>query len=196
MKLFSILTVGMFSLGASVNAATYKVDPASSTIAWKAEKKLGNGHNGKVAVKEGKVETTAKNEISAMQVTADMKSISNDDLAKDSDSQKKLVRHLSSDDFFKVEKFPTATFVLKSIEKKDGKTIAKGDLTFIGSTHPVEFPVKATVTDKMAAIEGKVIVNRTVWGLKYGSGNFFKELAGDKIIKDDFELDVKITAKK
>jgi hypothetical protein len=32
--------------------------------------------------------------------------------------------------------------------------------------------------------------------LKYGSGNFFKELTADKIISDEFELTLKLAAKK
>lgn len=196
MKILSVFLLSIFVLSAKAYSATFKVDPAASTVAWKADKKIMKGHIGKVQLREGQIETNAKNEIVAMTVTADMATISNDDLADDPDSQKKLVRHLSSDDFFNVEKFPTATFTLKSLEKKGAETIAKGDLTFIGKTNAVEFPVTTSVDKASATIAGKLAIERTKWGLVYGSGNFFKELTANKIIKDTFELDVKIVAKK
>ncbi|MPS55505.1 YceI family protein [Alcaligenaceae bacterium SAGV3] len=63
-------------------------------------------------------------------------------------------------------------------------------------THPIEFPAKVTVDKGVATGEAVVKIDRTKWGLKYGSGNFFKELAGDKIINDEFELTLKLVAKK
>ena len=61
---------------------------------------------------------------------------------------------------------------------------------------PMEFPVTATVEKGTLTAQGVIKVDRTKWGLKYGSGDFFKELAGDKIINNEFELDVKVVAKK
>lgn len=69
-------------------------------------------------------------------------------------------------------KFPTASFKLTSVKPSK---------------------VKNEVVVKGGAL---VKVDRTKWGLKYGSGNFFKELAGDKIINDEFELNLKLVAKK
>lgn len=174
----------------------YKVDAAASTITWKATKKVTGGHDGTVAVKEGRVDVNAKNEVTAANVVADMAKIQNSDMAGSPKDQAKLVGHLSSPDFFDVAKFPTATFKLTSISKKDAGYVAKGELTFIGKTNPVEFPVTFTVADSKATGDGTIKLDRTKWGLKYGSGNFFKELTADKIINDEFEIGFKIVAKK
>jgi len=195
MKLLSFLTLTLIS-ATSLGATTYKVDPSASVITWKGEKKLGSYHTGTVKIKEGSLETDKKNTVTGLQTTVDMSTISNADLAKDPDSQKKLVRHLSSDDFFKIDQFPVSTFKLTKISIVNGKTIAIGDLTMLGKTNSVEFPVITKVEGATATFEGKVKVDRTKWGLRYGSGNFFKELTADKIIKDEFELDVKIIANK
>ncbi len=66
----------------------------------------------------------------------------------------------------------------------------------IGKTNPIEFPAKLNVAKNTLTGEALVKIDRTKWGLKYGSGNFFKELAGDKIINGEFELNLKLVAKK
>ncbi len=180
---------------AAASAAVYKVDAAASTITWKATKKVTGGHNGTVAVKDGTVDVNAKNEVTAAAVVADMSKIENSDMP-DAKDKAKLVGHLSSADFFDVTKNPTATFKLSNIAKKASGYVAKGELTFIGKTNPVEFPVSFTVADGTATGEGTIKLDRTKWGLKYGSGNFFKELTADKVINDEFEIGFKLVAKK
>ncbi len=178
----------------------YKIDTAASVITWKGTKKLTGAHNGTVAVKEGTVVITPKNEVAEATVVADMTKITNQDLAESPKDAAKLVGHLSSPDFFDVQKKgnETATFKLKSVAKVGAAYVAKGELTFIGKTNPVEFPVTFAV-DKAkgtATGEGSLKIDRTKWGLKYGSGDFFKELTADKIINNEFELGFKIAAKK
>jgi len=38
-------------------------------------------------------------------------------------------------------------------------------------------------------------LDRTKWDIKYNSGKFFKNL-GDKLIYDDFEIEVEVVAEK
>ena len=168
MKAQLVLAAVLTVFAAQAHADTYKVDAASSTVTWKATKKVKGGHNGTVAVKEGTVEVDKKNEVTAATVVADMTKIENLDMASSPDDAKKLVGHLSSPDFFDVAKYPTATFKLKKIEKKGTGHVAKGDLTFIGKTNPVEFPVTFKVDKGVATGEGTLVVKRDQWGLKYG----------------------------
>lgn len=77
--------------------------------------------------------------------------------------------HLKSDDFFGVEKFPTATLVFKTIgEKGNGVYAVTADLTIKGITHPIKFEL--TVAGNTAATTLKV--DRTKYDIKYGSGSF------------------------
>ena len=66
----------------------------------------------------------------------------------------------------------------------------------IGATKPVTFVVTDWKKDGNT-VSGKsnLTLNRTTWGLKYGSASFFKSL-GDKAINDEFTLAVDLTAKK
>lgn len=186
------------AFAAQAHADVYKVDAAASAITWKATKKVTGGHHGTVAVKEGSVDVNAKNEVTAATVVADMTKIHDIDLADSPKDQAKLVGHLSSPDFFDVTKKgnETATFKLSKFSKKNGGWVASGELTMIGQTHPVEFPVTVKVEKGTATADGTVKIDRTKWGLKYGSGDFFKELTADKIINNDFEVGFKLVAKK
>lgn len=177
-------------------ADVYKIDTKASSVAWKGTKKMGDAHNGGISVKEGAV-TVEKGQLTAGNVVVDMTTITNADV-KDAGYNKKLVGHLSTEDFFNAGKFPTSTFKITSVapSKTKGEVLVKGEFTMIGATHPIEFPAKVTVDKGVATGEAVVKIDRTKWGLKYGSGNFFKELAGDKIINDEFELTLKLVAKK
>lgn len=185
-------------MATSVFAAdVYKIDTKASSVAWKGSKKMGSFHVGSIAMKEGSVTLDKKGQLSAGNFVIDMATIANEDLKDSPEYQKKLVGHLSSEDFFNVAKFPTATFKVTSVTPKSKEeAVVKGELTMIGKTNPIEFPVKLSADKGSVTGEANVKVDRTKWGLKYGSGNFFKELAGDKIINDEFELTLKLVAKK
>ncbi|MFS4460196.1 YceI family protein [Bdellovibrio sp. HCB2-146] len=193
----TLLAALVVTFAVHAQAETLKLDTKASTVAWKGFKKMGSTHNGGISVKEGNIETNKKGEITAGLVTIDMATITNEDLKDSADYQKKLIGHLSNEDFFNVTKFPTSTFKITSVTKKSGdEYTVKGDFTMIGQTNPIEFPAKIKTDKGVTTGEATVKIDRTKWGLKYGSGNFFKELAGDKIISDEFELTLKLVAKK
>ncbi|UYL09941.1 YceI family protein [Bdellovibrio sp. SKB1291214] len=175
---------------------SYKVDTKESTVAWKGTKKAGSAHNGNISVKDGEVQVDSKGQITSGQINIDMATITNEDV-KDAEYNKKLVGHLASNDFFDIAKYPTSSFkVLSVTPAANGQVTVKGELTMIGKTNPIEFPAKVTVDKGVATAEATVKVDRTKWGLKYGSGNFFKELTADKVINDEFEMNLKLVAKK
>lgn len=193
--LIALLTVA----GGAATADVYKIDTSASRIEWKAGKKIGSFHNGDIKVKSGQVEVDKKGQVKKVDVVVDMKTIANEDLKTSPDYQKKLVGHLSSDDFFKVDKHPESVFTLKSIKPKPGSKDefeVKGDLTMIGKTQPVTFPAK--ISNESGVIKGQatVTIERLKWGLQYGSGSIFKSLTADKIINDSFELTLDLVAKK
>lgn len=194
----TLLSIAAF-LSLSAMAESYTIDTSASRIDWKAGKKIGSFHNGDIKVKSGKVETDNKGEVKKANVVVDMKTIGNEDLKDKPDYHKKLVGHLSSDDFFNVEKYPESKFELKSIALKPGSKdeyVAKGNLTMIGKTEAVEFPLQISKEKDTLTGKGTLTIERTKWGLKYGSGSFFKNLTADKIINDTFDLTLNLVAKK
>lgn len=177
------------------SSESFKVDVSSSTATWVGFKKIGDKHTGKVSLKNGTADFKDGKLVSG-EFVFDMNSITNEDLKDKPDYQAKLTKHLKSDDFFKVEKFPESKFLITSVKEKDGQPWVIGKLTMIGKTETLEFPAKIVIKDGIATGTGTMKVDRTKWGLTYGSGNFFKELVADKVIEDKFEISVNLVAKK
>lgn len=187
------LIVMLFGFGLTMNASEYVVDKAASKVKWEAKKVTGK-HDGSIMFANGSIEATG-NKISVGSFVIDMKSMANDDIT-DAGMKAKLMGHLASDDFFSIEKFPESKMVIKSVTPVSGNEFKfSADLTIKGITNPVEFNAKVTATGDKLAAEGVITVNRTLYGIKYGSGSFFQGL-GDKVIYDDFTLAFSVVALK
>ncbi|RTQ50715.1 YceI family protein [Hymenobacter gummosus] len=173
---------------------TYKVQPQLSTLGW-VGKKVGGQHNGSIALQSGSV-LVRGNQISGGTFVVDMTSIKNEDL-KDADYNAKLLGHMKTDDFFGVDKYPTATFVITSIKPlKDAQgnnAQIAGNLTIKGKTSPISFPAKVGVKNGVASASGVATVDRTKYDVKYGSTLF--GAAADKAIDDTFTLSFNVIAK-
>jgi polyisoprenoid-binding protein YceI len=176
---------------------SFKVDSSSTKIGWLGKKITGQ-HNGNIALKNGTLVFNG-DLITSGEAVVDMKTISVSDIPTDTKENKetntKLVTHLSSPDFFDVSKYPESKLVIKSSEKTDKGLLVKGDLTMIGKTKPVEFVMVVAKSGNEVKAKSEIVIDRTKWDLKYGSGSFFKGL-GDKAINNDFTLSIDLTAKK
>jgi len=172
-----------------------KIDTAASIVDWKGAKVTG-AHNGKIKIKEGALEWKGK-DLSGGNIVIDMNSMTCDDLT-DKDYNAKLIGHFKNDDFFSTEKFPTSTFKITSVKPStvEGSTHeVTGDLTIKGQTHPLTFPAKIDTKEGVTTAQATLKVDRTKYGIKYGSGKFFQNL-GDKMIDDTFDISFNVTAKK
>lgn len=170
--------------------APMTIDTQKSEIEW-IGKKVSGEHNGTLMLESGKFDLDK----GTGNFVIDMKSINNKDL--DGEWKQKLEGHLKSDDFFNVEKYPQAKFVLKKATKqKDGKYKMTGDLTVKGITKPVEFDATMEEKDKMKWLMADFQIDRLKWDIKYNSGKFFdvKKL-GDKMIYDDIGIKLKLATK-
>jgi polyisoprenoid-binding protein YceI len=179
------------------SSQTVNLDLNSSVLNWTGKKVTG-AHNGTIKLKSGQA-VLSGNALVGGNFEVDMTSLQNDDIDNPG-SKEKLVGHLKSDDFFSVEKFPTALFKITSVKaltpEKPGQPTHEitGDLTIKGITHPVTFPAVVSIKDGKAEATGSVVVDRTKWDVRYGSGKFFDNL-GDKVIYDDFTVDLHLVGK-
>jgi len=181
-KLKTIAIALLVTFG-TVNAQTKKVDAAKSSINWLAKKVTGQ-HEGTVNLKEGNLIFKGKKVVGG-NFTVDMTSMTTTDL-KAGQGKEKLDGHLKSEDFFGIEKFPTATLVFKSIgEKSAGVYSVTADLTIKGITDSVNFDLTTSANTATT----KLSVDRTKFGIKYGSKSLVDTIA-DKAIDDEFELTV------
>ena len=159
-----------------------KVNVDASKISWTGEKLTGS-HEGTINLKDGYFEME-DGKLTGGEFTADMTSITVTDL--EGESKGKLEGHLNSDDFFGVKNHPTATFVINTAaEKSAGVYGISGSLTIKGKTNPIAFDLKMKDNTAMTTI----VIDRTKYDIRYGSGSFFDDL-GDKTIYDEFTLDI------
>jgi len=179
MKHFITFLVAM-SFGFMTQAAD--VVTGQTEFKWTGKKVTGQ-HYGTLPIKDSKV-NEEKGQIVGGEFVLDISKMTVDDLT--GEYKTKFINHMKSEDFFQVEKWPTARLVVK---KMDGK-MAYGELTIKDKTHAVNFPY----TKKDNVYTGTLKFDRTKYGMIYGSGNFFKNL-GDKLIYNDVTLDFKVTVK-
>jgi len=179
-KSFGLLVLAL-TLTTAVFAGTQKVDVAKSSVKWLGKKVTGE-HSGTINIKEGTLDVT-NGKVTGGKVVIDMNSIVNTDLT-DPAWNAKLIGHLKSDDFFGVATYPTADLV---ITKVDGDNYS-GNLTIKGVTLPNSFTATASKDGKSTVYKGTMTIDRSKYGLKYGSKSFFDNL-GDKVIYDEFTLD-------
>ncbi len=193
MKKLLILPLLALLAMAATAPVNYNVDLTSSNIIWKGYKVTGE-HTGTVKLKNGSLQIT-DGKLSGGSFEIDMNSITDTDL--EGEWAAKLVGHLKSDDFFGVDKYPTAKFVITRAIPQDTKGNYKviGNLTIKETTKEIKFPVSATETNGVVTATGKVTLDRSEYNVRYGSGSFFDGL-GDKTIYDEFDLNITLVAKK
>lgn len=177
-------------------STVYILNPSESKIMWQAKKTfiVNSTDEGYISIKEGSFQIE-NDEITKGSVSIDMNSISTSKTAKGG-GENMLSGHLKSADFFDVKKFGTSNFTIKSVNKVDDTNyILSGDLTIKDITKSIEAPVSIYESEGKVHIDGELIVDRSLFGVKYGSANFFKDL-GDKTIDDNFTLKLKLVANK
>jgi polyisoprenoid-binding protein YceI len=172
----------------------FKTNTSNSKINWKGFKP-GGSHHGSIMIKDGHF-TINDNQITGGEFTIDMNSIVDLDMEVDNEYNAKLVNHLKSDDFFDVEKYPTAKFKVTETFVKGDKTLVKGNLTIKNKTNPVSFLATVKINDTELNVKSESFkIDRSKWDIKYKSKSFFEDLA-DKFIYDEMELSFELEADK
>ena len=189
------LALILFALAAfsftSIDLAPLKVDATQSTINWVGKKVTGK-HTGTMKLKEGSIDLK-KGKLTGGSFVIDMTSLK---VTDGSGGAAKLEGHLSSDDFFGTSTHPTASLKITNVKDTGAGTFdVTADLTIKGITHPVMFSTLLAENTAGASATAKIVVDRTKYDVKFRSGKFYDAL-GDKMIYDDFELNVNILATK
>lgn len=164
-----------------------------SNVQWwgyKLAKTEASSHNGVLNVKSGEV-TLKNNQIVGGTFLLDMTSLNATDLT--GEMQTKLNNHLKNEDFFEVNRFPTATYTITSVKKNADKAypfMVNGNLTAKGKTNPVSFPAKITLNKGVfTMVSDKFSFDRQKFDIAYRSA------AKDVIVKDDIDMLISVTAK-
>ena len=175
---------------ADTNTAAAVTKAGKANIMWEGTKVVGDAHTGTLTAKEAELAFT-NGVLSGGKVTVDMTSLNNTDL--EGEWKQKLEGHLASEDFFATEKYPTSVVELTAVEAgSEPNTLnAKANLTIKETTLEQTFVIKIAQKDNATVYKTKLDVDRTKYGIKYGSNNFFDDLK-DKAINDIISLEVEI----
>lgn len=199
---------GGFAVEGSADAAlpektsedgVYRIDIDNSRLEW-IGRSLNNRHIGQLAVLEGELVIVA-GAPSTGRIVVDVHSMTNFDL-QDSGYRDMLIRHLKSDDFFAVDHFPTASLRMIGWEAHSDvfleapSGIATGELTIKGISRPIRFPaIVAPQPDSSIKIHAVFDIDRTLWGVLYGSCKYFERL-GIHLVHDIVSVELFAVARK
>jgi polyisoprenoid-binding protein YceI len=201
-KQIFLTMAALFMLMVSVTLSaqqSIKVDLSESKINWSGKSPTGE-HKGFVKLSNGELNVD-KGEIKGGSFSLDMTSITNTDIT-DEESNKKLVTHLKSNDFFDVQKFPTAKFVITKVTKQNNSSTGEskathrveGDLTIKGVTKRIGFDASINLLNgKFAASTPPFTINRTEWGVNYQSKSVIEGLK-DQFIYDDITISIELVS--
>lgn len=189
------------------------IDIDKSIVSWLGQKKLiKSKHFGKIKIKEGHLLINKDGHIQSAEIIIDMGSITCDNI-KNKKKNAKLVRHLKHADFFDVEKYPTAHLIVNKfvktgslIQELEGETPsekkqvgvynAEGALTIKDQTKNLTLKSVNLSQGEIYQARGEIEINRTHWGITYGSDKFIKGLIANRIIADEIQIKFNVVTKK
>jgi len=173
-------------------AQHYNIDTSESVVEWKGGMLMGtNSHTGYIYISKGAL-MIQNGKLTGGTAEIDMNTIEDENHGRDNG----LVKHLKDPDFFDVRLFPVSKIEITKAEPGNGEDIkVTGNLTIKGITQAVTFPAEMEVKDGIVKANGKLIIDRTNWGIHYKSGKFFAILA-DQAMSDSIEFHIKVVAKK
>ena len=174
----TITSIALWLISSIATAAP--INTEKSTLKWIGQKPTSE-HWGYLKFDSGDI-AIHKGKWLGGELIVDMNSMTVDDFT--GPQADKLLRHLKNEDFFAVDQHDTAKLRIKSTDDKQ----VKAHLTIKGQTHPVSF----SYTKKGDTYVGKMVFNRTLYGITYKSKSFIEGL-GDKFIKDEVIIEFKIT---
>jgi len=171
------------------------IDLNESRVEWLGRNLL-NKHWGRVPLLSGHLDFEQGTLVGG-EFTLAMSGITSDDLAGNP-LHDVLTAHLRSDDFFDTDLHPEARLVItRATPINDAAPGAQNlsveaNLTLRGITQPLNFTASSGLDAQGHAVAHAAFsIDRTRWGVLYGSGRFFHRLAGH-LVNDLIELQVRI----
>lgn len=182
---------------AVITDGSHQIDCSLSRLEW-IGRNICKRHHGTIDIKGGEIRFE-KGMLTGGAITLDMGTIRNIDLEDDT-LNGFLIRHLSSDDFFDVEHYPTAKFEIMECAAIPDATPGTPNYSINGTLTikdvSREILIQATVTpgeNRIASAHSCFDIDRTQWNINYGSGKLFEKL-GMHLVNDIISLELFLTA--
>lgn len=195
---FEVESSAPVQLPGTARDGVYHVDETKSVVEWSG-RNINNRHHGRIAISGGEVVLTNGLPISGRFVL-DMNTITNLDI-QDEGWRGMLLRHLKSEDFFDVERHPTASFEVSGATAIAGATPGTanveiaGSLTIKGTSRLIRFPaIIAAQEEGGLKAQAAFDLDRTLWNVCYGSGKLYERL-GMHLVNDLVSIELFIAAR-
>lgn len=198
-------------------ASSIKIDEAQSKVIWNG-RKPGGEHHGNIAIEDGTVQLR-DDEIVGGTILMDLNTINVEDL--EGEDKQKLEGHLKSPDFFYVEQFPTAKFVITKVEEFTGEVSAEeqpqdvennegfdgyvlanpthkvtGNLTLRDTTLSITIPAEIEVEENAVKAKSRFVIDRSKWNVNFMDESGVTAEAKDKFIYNKVNVGFDIVAQK
>lgn len=189
MKKLILATAALLLVSASsfAQTQTWKPDKVHSKVGFSVSHLVVSEVEGKFSDYDVTLTTDAKGKLKKVDAVIKVASITTDNVDRD--------KHLKSDDFFAVEKYPELTFVSKSI-KASGKNGYKvtGDLTMRGVTKSVTLNTKfnGQIKDPWGNTKSGWVATTTVNRFDYGLQWNNAIEAGGLVVGKDVDISLKL----
>ncbi len=170
------------------DSGTFTFQPSRCLLQWTGYGEVGDySLTGTLALGSGYVQLDSTG-IRKGELVVDMRSLAH--------ANAQLVEHLKGEDFFTVERFSEARFTVTSATPLVNDTCTvRGDLSLRGVTKPVRFAARVARQGGGCTVSGTLVLDRTAFGVKYGSSSFFSGL-GDEAISNTMRLELGLVAEK
>lgn len=165
------------------------VDINSSEVGWTG-KSISDAHTGKIKLSKAELQFKDGKLIGGT-FEADMKSITVTDITDTSDNRH-FVEHIANEDFFEVNKYPTATFRTSAVKALTEDTYeVSGIMKIKDKENPITFEAKVLPAENGRRLTALITIDRTLYGIEYGA----KDKPGsekDWFILNEFTLNVNL----
>lgn len=192
---FKLLLLIMFVIGLwsfKGTGTTYKIDPSKSGMTWHMPISTGE-HYGTINVSSGYIVYDGAT-ISSGSFSIDINSVKDLDLSKE--KQPAIEKHIKSEDFFEISKYPYALFKIDNVVRNEkGVLMAHGALTIKGVTKPISFAIRMRTFDGKVYVDGEnIAINRKDFGLTIKKKGLKGSLE-EAVIYDVFKVGFSIALK-
>ena len=165
------------------------VDINKSEVGW-VGKSISDAHSGKLKLSKAEIQFKNDKLVGGM-FEADMSSITCTDISDTTDNRH-FIEHIANEDFFEVNKFPTASFTITDVKDLgDDSYEVTGRMKIKDKENPLTFTARVTPAEAGRRVSALITIDRTLYGIEYGA----KDKPGsdkDWFILNEFTLNVNI----
>lgn len=181
----------------------FDLSTTESQVFWKGTPAFEyGGHEGTLKFASGNLTLGKDGKIQGGSFVIDMKTIKSTERNAKEKGDNNLESHLKGDDFFAVQKYPQATFIMTKINKtaEPNKYAVQGNLNIRGVTNQITFTAFIDNNKESITAKASLFFLRSSFGITYKAPSLFASnifsSAKDHLIADEIPIKLDMVFKK